>query len=401
MHDYGPPGLHLLLMSEPESGSTPTSTAASTPTPGDGAGLAGNYSTLDRLLHRLAFAHPKVQQLLSDVENDLFRKRLEKTSIDRPVFITGLPRAGTTLMLEMLFATGEFSSYTYRQMPFVLAPLLWQRITSKSRKQAIEQERAHGDGMAISVDSPEAFEEILWKNRLADTIFENGYQRPLSFSDLGDDFRNAFTQLVRKMVALAEGEHAGQESPAATIRYLSKNNANLARLDALDGMFPQSTVLLCFRHPRTHVASLTKQHDRFQKLHQDDAFSRQYMAWTAHHDFGANFIPISFNGKPPKQPASADHRFWLQYWVDAYRHVLKHAGRNVQFISYEALLDNPQHSLEHTARRLELRAPERLVSQAEKLRAGGSEQLDLESIDSALASEASAVYAALMERATP
>ena len=293
------------------------------PTAADGAGLAENYSALDRFLHRIAFAHPKVQQVLSDVENDMFRKRLEKTSIEHPVFITGLPRAGTTLLLELLFETGEFSSYTYRQMPFVLTPLLWDKITSKSRKQATEQERAHGDGMAISVDSPEAFEEILWNNRLADKLFKDGCQQPLRYDDLTDEFREAFTQLVRKMVALSGGEQAAEGSSSVALRYLSKNNANLVRLDALTRLFPDSTVLLCFRHPRTHVASLTKQHDRFQKLHQEDAFSRQYMAWTAHHDFGANFIPISFDGTVTGQPAPSDHRFWLKYWVDAYRHVLR------------------------------------------------------------------------------
>ena len=374
----------------------PIATAATDSSPAD------NYGALDRILHRIAFAHPKVQQILSDVENDMFRKRLDTTQIERPVFITGLPRAGTTLLLEMLFETGEFSTYTYRQMPFVLAPLLWNRITGKSRKPATKQERAHGDGMAISVDSPEAFEEILWSNRLADTLFENGCQRPLSYDDLSDDFCTAFPQLIRKIVTLAESEQLKGEplkdaSSIPALRYLSKNNANLARLGALTELFPDSTVLLCFRLPQTHVASLTVQHDRFTRMHQDDAFSRQYMAWTAHHDFGANFIPIDFDGTSPGQPGPADHRFWLKYWVDAYTHVLEHAGSNVNFISYETLLAEPQRALESTARQLKLHAPDRLVTQAKKLRSGGSRQLDLASIDASLASDASDIYDALMD----
>lgn len=362
-------------------------------------GLADNYSALDRVLHRIAFVHPKVQQVLSDIENDLFRKRLEQTIIDRPVFITGLPRAGTTLLLEMLYETGEFSSYTYRQMPFVLAPLLWDRLTSRSRTQAARQQRAHGDGMAISVDSPEAFEEILWNNRLAKTLHEEGYQRPLTYADLTNDFREHFKGTVRKMVALADNQTTASTATLSPVRYLSKNNANLARLDALSKLFPDATILLCFRHPATHVASLTHQHDRFSKLHKTDAFSRQYMAWTAHHDFGANFIPIDFTGKPPGKPDHDDHRYWLRYWIDAYRHVLDHASDNVAFMSYESLLGEPHDTLRAAANRVQLRTPHLLTDQSTRLRAGRSRQLDLSSIDKALASEAEEIYQALTARA--
>ena len=70
------------------------------------------YGTLDRLLHRLAFVHPNLQRVLGDVENDLFRRRLAHVRVERPVFVTGLPRAGTTLVLELLFGTGEFAAGT-------------------------------------------------------------------------------------------------------------------------------------------------------------------------------------------------------------------------------------------------------------------------------------------------
>ena len=77
---------------------------------------------------------------------------------------------------------------------------------------------------------------------------------------------------------------------------------------------------------------------------------------------------------------------------------LEHAGNNVKFISYEALLAEPQKTLELTALHLGLQVPERLVDQAGKLRSGGSQQLDLESIDPSLTLEASEVYEALMAR---
>ncbi len=173
------------------------------------------YHLLDRLLHRIAFIHPGLQKSLADVENDLFKKQLAGVEVTRPVFVTGLPRAGTTLLLELLYDTGQFASFTYRQMPFVLNPLLWNRLTAGSRKQGEMQERAHGDGMLVSYDSPEAFEEVLWVSYQGKTVFDDSGMRPLTPADLNDPFRQAFVNLARKLVCL-EGLDTGASHRPAT-----------------------------------------------------------------------------------------------------------------------------------------------------------------------------------------
>ena len=55
------------------------------------------YSVADRLLHRLAFAHPVPQKALGELESDLLARRYAHVEARRPVFVTGLPRAGSTL----------------------------------------------------------------------------------------------------------------------------------------------------------------------------------------------------------------------------------------------------------------------------------------------------------------
>jgi len=350
--------------------------------------LAKNYSALDRLLHRIAFAHPKMQRLLSDVENDLFRSKLLSTSVEHPVFITGLPRAGTTLLLELLYQTGEFASYTYRQMPFLLAPLLWNRITQNAKRTVSAMQRAHGDGMQISVDSPEAFEEVFWINHLSQQIIDEQCQHPLSEEHLSDHFIEAFRLQLKKVVALASQNQSHSE----------RSTQSAARIGALRTLSPESTLLMCFRDPQTHVASLVNQHERFSLLHSEDRFAKQYMAWTAHHDFGANFLPIDFSTKRPGMPGERDYRYWLQYWIDAYRHVLDHAHEQVCFISYETLLEQPQASLQHLSTQLKLKTPDRLLQQSSRLRSGGSRMLDLTAIDPFLAEQAVQLHAQLIKR---
>ena len=82
--------------------------------------------------------------------------------LDNNVFITGLARSGTTILLNSLYKSNSFASLTYLDMPFVLAPNLWSKISSK--KIFIDvKERAHEDGIKLSIESPEAFEEVFWK----------------------------------------------------------------------------------------------------------------------------------------------------------------------------------------------------------------------------------------------
>ena len=114
------------------------------------------YGPTDRILHRLAFATYPAQLALADIEDRQYAGKLAPIPTDRPVFISGLPRAGTTLLLELLAGSPEFGAHCYRDMPFVPIPCLWARFANRFQKHTEKQERAHGDGMLIDPDSPEA-----------------------------------------------------------------------------------------------------------------------------------------------------------------------------------------------------------------------------------------------------
>ena len=45
-----------------------------------------------------------------------------------------------------------------------MAPLAWDKVTRRFRKTQELKERAHGDGMQVGLDSPEAFEEVVWRS---------------------------------------------------------------------------------------------------------------------------------------------------------------------------------------------------------------------------------------------
>lgn len=333
---------------------------------------SSNYNVLDRALHYVAFSAPFVQRALEDLENDLFGRALRTARSRDEVFITGLPRAGTTLLLESLHGTGEFGSFTYRHMPFILAPMIWHKIASAQRRRGGAVQRAHGDGMPLSFDSPEAFEEVVWLAHLRKRFVRERTLVPLSKDMISTEFTDALRLWIRKVLTLAA--RPGAPWP----RYLSKNNANLSRIGVLTELFPTSTILVAFRDPEAHVGSLSVQHDRFSRAHVDDRFSRRYMAWLGHYEFGANFRPIDFSGwlgeaPVPREP---DDDFWFRYWSAAYAYALEQRTENVRFVDFDELVRNGAPYLERLGEAVGVRRIDALVRAAGALRARTSKPID-------------------------
>jgi Sulfotransferase family len=337
--------------------------------------FANNYNFVDRALHYLAFSTPFVQKMLGELENDLYRSQLAQVESRREVFVTGLPRAGTTLVLELLYGTGEFRTFTYRDMPFILAPLLWRKVSKSFQKKATKSERAHGDGMQVSFDSPEAFEEIIWLAYLRDKIEHPKFLSPLSAGDCTEEFGTAMRAAVRKLLLPPDDE----EVAAPGFRYLSKNNANVSRIDAIAKLFPTSTILVPFRDPLTHVASLHRQHERFLVQHREDAFSRRYMSWLGHFEFGDNMKPINFGDwlNCGEVPSPVNEEFWMRYWVATYAHALKHKRDNVYFIDFDGMLREARDCLERIGSCVGIVHRETLVDAAATLRLPTTESVDV------------------------
>lgn len=288
------------------------------------------YTRLDRLVHRVAFLHPSVQMVAADVEGALFRKKYDAIPVAEPIFITSLPRCGTTLLLEALYHLPGFATSLYRDMPFVSAPILWNSFTERFKKPEEMRERAHGDGMNVGYDSPEAFEEVFWKlywpkKYLADRI------RLWAASDKDADFRRDFPAFMRKVI------HARRRHKTSAERYVSKNNANLGRIPYLKALFPRCQIVLPFRHPMDHAISMLKQYRNFRTSHEQDPFARRYMEDLGHYEFGLLHRPIDFPGveRVTRQHTPEALAYWIGYWIAAFKHVLS-LEDSVLLLGYES-----------------------------------------------------------------
>ena len=224
-----------------------------------------NYSALQRFLHHISLSSRLIREVSFDLECSLNSKKCEITKENSHVFIAGLARSGTTVLLNALYQTGEFASLTYEDMPFILAPNLWQKIKPKTDHSA-QFERAHGDGIMVSTNSPEAFEEVFWH----------------TYDDDNEDLASFFKSYV-KLILLKNQK----------CRYLSKNNQNVRRIDTIQRVYPNAHILIPFRDPLQHAYSLFRQHKKFSEEQEHDKFVRQYMCWIGHSEFGLDYRPIT------------------------------------------------------------------------------------------------------------
>ncbi|WP_347311852.1 sulfotransferase [Defluviimonas sp. SAOS-178_SWC] len=282
-----------------------------------------DYSALDRVLHRLALASPARAEMMHDIERGAFLKSSPEDT-GRHVFVTGLARAGTTILMREIHRTGEFGSLTYADMPFVLAPNLWAKLSRKGHEPGVKAERAHGDGIEVDTQSPEALDEVYW--RVFDGkayIGADGLMPHDPDDDLIDGYRDLIRLVLRK---------------TGKTRYVSKNNNNILRLRALADAMPEAEFLVPLRRPLDHAASLLGQHARFRDA---DAFTQDYMTWLGHHEFGATHRPFLFGARPSGDPMAMD--YWLRLWLSVYAALdpIEAECPNVTFVPYEALSADP------------------------------------------------------------
>lgn len=292
------------------------------------------YSSGDKLIHNLAFAGPGIQLAAARLEDRTLASAWRDVADKPPVFITSLPRAGTTVLLNALHDVPGVAPHLYMDMPFVAAPVLWNRFTRPFMRRVELKERAHGDGLEIGLDSPEAFEDVIWQAFWPDKYGEHRIAL-WNQDDAKAEATAFFKTHFRKIVALRTGSGG---------RYVSKNNGNFARLALLPQMFRGCTIVMPIRTPVEHAASLLRQHENFLRQHEEDPFVARYMRDIGHLEFGAIHKPIAFPGFAPARLPPTSPDYWLSYWIAAYRHALKHEA-GICIVPQELICSRPEKTM--------------------------------------------------------
>ena len=282
---------------------------------------------------------PGLIATLSSVESSLLARRLGNVTIADPVFISGLARSGTTMLLELMAQVNGVATHRYRDFPLVTVPWIWGKFYSLFGTKTATRERAHKDGVYISPESPEALEEPIWQKFFPQT------RDPIGHHVLGPDTVNSrfgefFIDHIRKILCIRNGS-----------RYVSKGNYNVTRIEYLGRLFPNALFVVPIRHPISHVQSLVRQHELFCQYASTDDRVGDYLKAAGHFEFGPQRIPISIEASGRLSLDAweqGDEAVGYAYqWTAIYRYVGQLLSRQnelssrIVLVRYEDFCGNP------------------------------------------------------------
>jgi hypothetical protein len=256
-------------------------------------------------------------------ETRLLSDSLSGIEVEQPIYIAGLARSGSTMLLEVLNWHPDVATHRYRDFPFLDVPYLWNRFLDLVPQRKVQPtERAHGDGILVTSESPEAFEEALWM-----TFFSQLHEPARSSVLNGDaehpEFEKAYRDHIRKLLLVRGGR-----------RYAAKGNYNITRMEYLLKMFPDARFLIPVRDPVWHVASLIKQHKLFCRGQVEHPEAVAHLRRVGHFEFGQDRRPINADNQAEVAEIRAlwdrgrDVEGWARYWNHAYAFVADRLERN-------------------------------------------------------------------------
>ena len=290
---------------------------------------------------------------LERVETMFLKNGIKKLKIDRPVYITGLARAGTTIILEMLEKHPDLASHKYKNVLMPYLPDWFSQMADRFNIYKKPFERLHKDGIIVTRESPEAVEEIFWQI-FFDNLHNEKVSNIITKKDSNPKFENFYCNHIKKLLINQNCS-----------RYLAKNNYHISRLDYLLNIFPDSKFLLIIRNPVEHIASLIKQTKLFIRLEQENPLLPDWLKIVGHNEFGRNQKCINLGNT---ELINKIHKLWRNrrtyvkgwayYWSSIYDFIanqletMEKLKKATLIVKYDELCETPgiiiDKILEHT-----------------------------------------------------
>jgi hypothetical protein len=304
---------------------------------------------------KLVHQFPTIANLMNRTESLILRRQMTDYAIDRPIYVTGMARAGTTITLEMLSQHPSVATHRYLHMVLPYAPHFIQLAANVLPLMKSPVERLHKDRLLVTRDSPEAVEEIIWQ-RFFSSILDESQSNILDSTTSNPDFEMFYKEHLRKLLF----------NQNAT-RYAAKNNYNASRMEYLQKMFPDVQFVIVVRNPFDHIASLAKQDMILGSLESADPRLLDWTKIIGHREFGSAKICINFGNSKTVEMIrnlwSSPRTYaqgWAVYWNEVYSYLLEKLDSNPNLadasivVRYEDLCEFPEKTIDAIVQHVEI-----------------------------------------------
>lgn len=298
---------------------------------------------------------PALGPLLAKIESAGLRDAINAVQMRPPVWICGMARAGSTILLEIINSVDGLTSHRYSDYPWLWTPYWRNYLRQRTTSAPVEpHERAHRDRILVTPDSPEAFEEVFWMHFFAgrhipnvDQVLDSDTDAPL-FAQFLDDH-------MRKLLAVR-----------GATRYVAKANYHLARLGFLHKLYPRARFIIPIREPLAQIASLMRQDALFRRMHAEDAAVGAHLARCGHFEFGPqrrvyNVGDAAAVARVGACFGSGDNALgYAQQWAMQYGYAQKRIANDpvlaaaCLWVSHERLCADPESELRRIGAHLDL-----------------------------------------------
>ena len=269
----------------------------------------------------------------------------KKNSINKHVFVAGMPRSGTTILTHILSNFFNVGTYNYSDLPFFKFPYLWSKLNRFYYVKNKKINRPHGDGMKIDISSPDAFEELVWSENL-ENYFSNGFSKYL---DEGYDNQVLQSELIRninKILILRKKKI-----------YLSKGNYNIFRIKFIKKILPNSLFIICIRNPYDVINSSIQTHKNFIEESKKNKFFDLEMRELCHFEFGNNRVNIR-----DQQNDFNDFDYYKNQWKEIHDLInINYLNlKNVFLFNFDNFLKDPQNSIYNLSKKINFNYDEKV-----------------------------------------
>jgi hypothetical protein len=285
---------------------------------------------------------------LGNLESKMLERKIATQRVDRPLYICGLPRAGTTITLQMLSEHPEVVTHKYADFLMPYMPYVWNKVFPRVPVNAMKEpvQRIHRDRIEVTRDSAEMGEEILWEHFFPFIHDEQKYS-VLDYDTANSRFESFYDDHLRKL-ALVRGRS----------RYVSKAIMCVLRMQYLLKMFPDARFLLYVRNPFDHVASMIKQDRIWAEIERSDPRQIEIIELTGHHEFGPNQVMANVGDADllhdiRRQFDAGDWgRSRARYWAYVYGFIIRQISEDpklrdaICIVRYEDLCSNSAETID-------------------------------------------------------